>query len=97
MLQFTLMLNASFVNFDDQFFQRGQGLLDEPAFAVTLSALKEFMAQPGPRAYWRLSKHRYHEAFRNFVDDLIAAIPIAPPISLAQVWRAALQEKSAPL
>ena len=61
----------AFSNFEDQFHQRRDGLLDEDRFAATVKIFENQFQSPGVRLVWMGMRTLSPTEFRSFVDDIM--------------------------
>jgi len=83
---------VSFVASQDVYVQHRAGLVDQITFDNNLGTLKVQLAIPGVRAIWRMSRESYAPEWREFIDKLIAATPLAQPINRVAQYKSYLAE-----
>ncbi len=71
--------------------QHKAGMLDEAAYRSYETGARAFMAFPGFRAMWHVSRTQYGPDFQQFVDNLLATLPDVPPPDLYAVWQERLK------
>jgi hypothetical protein len=88
--QFNNLCRALFFHFEDSFYQREEGLLNDDAFETVVSGVRFMARNPGWRAAWKMSRANFGGPFLAFMDGLIAkpATETATDASL-EAWRAA--------
>ena len=74
--QFGRYCGATFINNEDVFYQRQQGLLSDSDFAVFASRVAQELSHPAFRAQWKRARRFYGAEFADFVDGLIAQPPV---------------------
>jgi len=95
-VQWSLACRAAFLSGEDSVLQHKTGMLDEPAFRSYEAGARAFLAFPGFRAMWHVSRVQYGPDFQQFVDSLLATLPDAPPPDLYAVWRERLKAELRP-
>ena len=88
--QFTFYCGARFHNAEDSFNQFQEGLLNQRAFDSLVAGLKNSLAQPGMRVFYRRYRAALGKDFADLVDKLLAETPIVPGLDSAAQWRADL-------
>jgi hypothetical protein len=68
---------ASFLSGEDSYLQHKAGLLDEVAWGSYVAGAHFYMGCPGMRAMWKVSSKQFGADFRNFVDDILAKVPVS--------------------
>lgn len=98
--RFFLVCRTLFLNLENQYYQYGQGALEEAAFVGYEQITKSIaLAWPGIRAFWQLNRQGYGPEFVAYVDRLIeetrplAARRAANPNELMDAWKAALESQ----
>lgn len=85
--QFFLICRAMFLNFENQYFQCRQGVLDRWTYAGYEPAMKQYvLAFPGIRAWWVLNRHGYGTEFARYIDRLIEETPVAELADVRRRW-----------
>ena len=79
---------AVFVNFEDQFYQHEQGLIDDSSLESMLGGVKGFAQSPGGRAAWMVLQSRFDPKFKSFFGGLMESNAVVTSVSLAAAWRA---------
>jgi hypothetical protein len=96
--QFLALCRATFLDYEDAFYQHEEGLLNEDAFATALAGARGVVRIPGFRTAWKSNVRRAHAGrFRDFMDDIVARASIEPSIHARSVdeWRAAYAAETA--
>ncbi len=73
--------------FEDMFGQHRDGIIDNETFASAISAMRAQLAMPGTRAAWMVIRGRYDRKYIDYVDFLMAAIPMDGVPDLSTSWR----------
>ena len=87
---------ATVTNFQDQFYQHKEGLIDDARHEGLDVAIQFAARNPGFRAAWTVNRVRFDQEFRVFVDQFMIAgrkNEAAPP-GLAHVWRTAAAQEA---
>jgi hypothetical protein len=88
--QFINLCRALFFHFEDSFYQREEGLLNDEAFETVVSGVRYSARSPGFRAAWKLSRSNFGGRFLSFMDGVVAASAIEPPVDLSlESWKTA--------
>jgi hypothetical protein len=95
-VQWSLVSRASFLSGEDSVLQHKRGMLDEPAFSSYKAGIRAFLAFPGFRAMWHVSRSQYGSDFQHFIDTVLATLPDGPPPDLYAVWQERLKAELAP-
>jgi hypothetical protein len=83
--------------FEEHYYQRRDGMLDDARWATNANRLRAFLAQPGYRAAWRALSPLYFEAdFRKSADEIMHATPINhDPAAFVGAWKTLVAEELA--
>lgn len=83
--------------FEEHYYQRRDGMLDDARWATNISRLRAFMSLPGYRAAWRSLAPLYFEAeFRRSVGEVMnEATPTVETGAGANAWKALAVEELA--
>lgn len=93
--QFTNLCRALFFHFEDSFYQREEGLLNDDAFETVVAGVRFSARSPGWRAAWRIARSNFGGRFLAFMDGVVAASATQPPVDLSlQAWRAAFASEA---
>lgn len=86
--QFFFVCRAMFLAFENQYYQRRQGMLDPEAYdAYQRSISTQFLAFRGFRVWWHQSRYVFSPAFIDHVDAMIADVPERDPGVLLREWK----------
>jgi hypothetical protein len=89
--QFTSLCRALFFHFEDSFYQREEGLLNDDAFETVVAGARLSARSPGWRAAWRIMRPNFGGRFLDFMDGVVARAAAEPPVELSvEAWRAAV-------
>ena len=92
--QWMMVCRALFVSGEDSFLQYRAGQLDRRAFESYVAGVHFYMASAGMRAAWKLSTGQFAPEFRDFVNSLLAQIPVAPGADAYSEWQRHLKSES---
>jgi len=92
--QWALICRASFLSGEDSFLQHKAGLLDEVAWSSYVAGVHFYMASPGMRAMWKVSSKQFSADFRNFVDGILAKVPVGFPADSYVAWQEQLRSET---
>ena len=88
--QFTHLCRALFFHFEDSFYQREEGLLNDDAFETVVAGARLSARSPGWRAAWRLARPNFVGRFLAFMDGVVAGSAVEPPVDLSlEAWKVA--------
>src|SRR3569623_381546 len=88
--QYINLCRALFFHFEDSFYQREEGLLNDDAFATVVAGVRLSARSPGWRAAWKLARPNFAGRFLSFMDGLIASAAAEPPVDLSlEAWKVA--------
>ena len=92
--QFRWMYRATMKNYEDDFLQHEEGLLEEPTFTSECqTALGALLATPGGRVMWHHLRRELNDRFREFADDLVLKTPLWRSGDDATRWNLAIAEE----
>ncbi len=95
--QFINLCRALFFHFEDSFYQREEGLLNDDAFATVVAGVRLSARSPGWRAAWRIARVNFAGRFLSFMDEIVAQSAAQPPIDLSlETWQAAFASEASP-
>ncbi len=88
--QFFHLCRALFFHFEDSFYQREEGLLNDEAFETVVAGARLLARNPGVRAAWKLARPNFGGRFLAFMDGVVATSAVEPSVDLSlDAWRAA--------
>jgi hypothetical protein len=88
--QFISLCRALFFHFEDSFYQREEGLLNDAAFETVVSGARLSARSPGWRAAWRIARPNFGGRFLAFMDGVVAGSAVEPPVDLSlAAWKVA--------
>lgn len=86
--QFMFYCGARFYQAEDSFNQFQEGLLNQVTFDSVVVGLRDSLAEPGMRAYYKRQRARFSGDFAAFVDKLMAETSLRPAMDSVAQWRA---------
>ena len=93
--QFTNLCRALFFHFEDSFYQREEGLLNDDAFETVVAGVRFSARSPGWRAAWTMARPNFGGPFLDFMDGVIAASAVERPVDLSlQAWKVAFASEA---
>jgi hypothetical protein len=93
--QFTNLCRAHFFHFEDSFYQREEGLLNDDAFETVVAGARLLARSPGFRAAWRIARPNFGGRFLGFMDGVVAGSAVEPPVDLSlAAWRVAFASEA---
>jgi hypothetical protein len=96
LVQFINLCRAHFFHFEDSFYQRQQGLLNDAAFETVVAGARLAARSPGFRAAWRPARLNFGGQFLDFMDGVVAQAAAEPPVDLSlEGWKAAFTLEAA--
>jgi hypothetical protein len=94
--QFINLCRALFFHFEDSFYQRDEGLLNDDAFETVVAGARLSARSPGWRAAWKIARPNFGGRFRDFMDGVVAASATEAPVDLSvEAWKAAFASELA--
>jgi hypothetical protein len=88
--QFINLCRALFFHFEDSFYQREEGLLNDDAFETVVAGARLSARSPGWRAAWRVARPNFAGRFLHFMDGVVAGSAVEPPVDLSlEAWKVA--------
>lgn len=88
--QFINLCRALFFHFEDSFYQREEGLLNDDAFETVVAGARLSARSPGWRAAWKMARPNFGGRFRDFMDGVVAGSALEGPVDLSlDTWKAA--------
>jgi hypothetical protein len=93
--QFVNLCRALFFHFEDSFYQREEGLLNDDAFETVVAGARLSARSPGWRAAWRLARPNFGGRFLAFMDGVVAESAVEPPLDLSlETWNVAFESEA---
>ena len=94
--QFMNLCRALFFHFEDSFYQREEGLLNDAAFETVVAGVRLSARSPGWRAAWKLARSNFGGRFLDFMDREVARSAAEPPLDLSlEAWKLAFAAEAA--
>jgi hypothetical protein len=94
--QFTSLCRALFFHFEDSFYQREEGLLNDHAFETVVAGVRLSARSPGWRAAWRLARSNFGGRFLEFMDGVVARSALEPGAAPSlDAWKVAFATEAA--
>ena len=88
--QFNNLCRALFFHFEDSFYQREEGLLNDDAFETVVAGVRLSARSPGFRAAWKIARPNFGGRFLAFMDGVVAGSAVEPPVDLSlETWKSA--------
>src|SRR5581483_10723369 len=81
--QFINLCRALFFHFEDSFYQREEGLLNDEAFETVVAGVRLSARSPGWRAAWKIARPNFAGRFRDFMVGAVAASAVEPAVDLS--------------
>lgn len=80
--------------YEEHFYQRRDGMLDDTRWETNLRRLRRMMAAPGYRAAWRASSEFFASDFAKSVEDVMGeTTPITDPDAFSSGWKALVADE----
>jgi hypothetical protein len=93
--QFINLCRALFFHFEDSFYQREEGLLNDDAFETVVAGARLSARSPGWRAAWRVARPNFAGRFLAFMDGVVAGSAAEPPVDLSlEAWKVAFASET---
>jgi hypothetical protein len=89
-MRFRWIFRAQLAGLEDSFFQHQRGLLTEEAFESSRLSISNFMAAPGARVMWDMTRNIYAHRFQAYVDEIVRATPVRPMADESPIWKTAI-------
>lgn len=94
--QFINLCRALFFHFEDSFYQREEGLLNDDAFETVVAGARLTARSPGVRAAWKMARPNFGGRFLAFMDKVVASSAAEPAVDLSlDAWKAAFAAEAA--
>ena len=88
--QFNNLCRALFFHFEDSFYQREGGLLNDDAFETVVAGARLLARSPGLRAAWKIARPNFGGRFLDFMDGVVAQSAVEPPVDTSlEAWKVA--------
>jgi len=87
-LQYQSYSFATFVGGENNFYQHQQGMLDHSAFRSFVGNLRVSFSAPGFRVMWRAARGRFQSDFVEFMDKIMAEVPVSVPADALAKFKA---------
>ncbi|HEX3773171.1 MAG TPA: hypothetical protein VHV51_01840 [Polyangiaceae bacterium] len=93
--QFINLCRALFFHFEDSFYQREEGLLNDAAFETVVAGVRFSARSPGWRAAWKMARPNFRGRFLAFMDGVVASSAVEPPVDLSlEAWKIAFASEA---
>jgi hypothetical protein len=93
--QFVNLCRALFFHFEDSFYQREEGLLNDAAFETVVAGARLSARSPGWRVAWRIARPNFGGRFLDFMDGVVARSAAEPPLDLSlETWKVAFASEA---
>ena len=93
--QYINLCRALFFHFEDSFYQREEGLLNDAAFETVVAGVRLSARSPGWRAAWKMARPNFSGRFLSFIDQIVADSAVQPPMDLSlEAWKAAVASEA---
>src|ERR1700722_14246999 len=93
--QYITLCRAHFFHFEDSFYQREEGLLNDEAFETVVAGARLLARSPGLRAAWKIARPNFGGRFLAFMDGVVAGSAVEPPVDLSlAAWRVAFASEA---
>jgi len=93
--QFINLCRALCFHFEDSFYQREEGLLNDAAFETVVAGVRFLSRSPGFRAAWGITRPNFGGRFLDFMDRLVAGSAVEPPVDLSlEAWKVAFASEA---
>jgi hypothetical protein len=93
--QFIHLCRSLLFHFEDSFYQREEGLLNDDAFETVVAGTRFLARNPGWRAAWTVARPNFGGRFRDFMDGVVAGSAVEPPAELSlEAWKVAFASEA---
>ncbi len=93
--QFINVCRALFFHFEDSYYQREEGLLNDAAFETVVAGARLITRTPGVRAAWKIARPNFAGRFLAFMDEVVARSAVEPRADLSlEAWKAAFASEA---
>ena len=83
---------SGFINWEDQFYQHHDGLLNDDRFSAFVRTVETQFQSPGVRCLWKVSRTHTGKEFQSFMDEIMNRTRVvAMPTDLVAVWKAGIE------
>ena len=90
LVQFTNLCRALFFHFEDSFYQREEGLLNDNAYETVVGGARLLARSPGFRAAWKMARPNFGGRFLDFMNGIVDGSTAEPPVDLSlDAWKIA--------
>ena len=93
--QWMLLARSAFLSGEDSILQYKAGLISKQTYDTYVAGARFFLARPGFRAAWKLSRLQFGPEFRAFTDSILSEVPVAPPGDGLAEWNALVEGERA--
>jgi hypothetical protein len=95
LVQFINLCRAHFFHFEDSFYQREEGLLNDAAFETVVGGARLLARNPGVRAAWRIARANFGGRFLTFMDEVVSGSATKPPVDMSlATWKLAFASEA---
>ena len=92
--QFINLCRALFFHFEDSFYQREEGLLNDAAFETVVAGVRFSARSPGWRAAWKMARPNFGGRFLSFMDGIVLQSAREAPVDLSlEAWKKAFSSE----
>jgi hypothetical protein len=93
--QFFFVCRAMFLGFENQYYQKRQGVLDSETYdAYQRSISTQFLSFRGFRVWWQQSRSVFSPSFVDHIDAMIADVPEMDPGVFLREWKEICQQRA---
>jgi hypothetical protein len=93
--QFINLCRAHFFHFEDSFYQREGGVLNDEAFETVVAGVRLAARSPGFRAAWKIARPNFGGRFLSFMDGVVAKSAVEAPVDFSlEAWKAAFASEA---
>src|ERR1700739_3930940 len=89
--QWFLICRSAFLSGEDSVLQYKAGLLSKDTFETYVAGARFFMARPGFRAAWKLSRLQFGSEFQKFTDAIVSEVPVSAGADSFAEWKSLIQ------
>lgn len=95
LVQWLLLTRAAFLSGEDSILQYRARLMSKETYDTYVAGARAHLAMPGFRAAWKMQRTQFGIVFRNFVDDLLNDVTVAPERDALAEWNALVRAERA--